>query len=611
MMSLLFLPSIVWAIECKEPLVCTLKASEVCKKQDLKLFGKDECVECGCPKDKAGNQGSEEIAEDGETACCFKNRAWDGEEYRGENAKLCGCPKDEEGNQGTLMEGSEVCCFNGNTWNSHAKNYPNSLFSIEKCGCPKGGYKKEDDSQEKICCKDGKKWDVVEEEYKGFDLACGCADEWKKQIDGIELCCTNELPARSPVCPPEKGVPMIRDTLEGICGCGCKTDSDCNTDIWYQFWRKKRVCSLYPDYQCIRNFGCYEFDDLTIVLEERDGLELQPKHLPALAAKLKSKMKLETGEHVKLVINSYSCPKVGLGVRGFVNGGDSETIVIDINHCCEISDGEWTCEGTIVHENEHRQDNYKQPVWYKDLKSKIAQAFANNLTEINAHAKGDINDLIQSYRSCFPESNNFQNVCDDFWAIWPSDKYFLCQKCKTLVPDYLKDFNNSKYAKKYRDDPDYFDPDGGCKGRSYNTCQCRGIRLEVERKYVNSDFARNVYITAQAFRVAACGSAAEEATREDLRNVIEALAECKDWEKPPREDLTDLPMLLAQLYKEKNELCMPAAEIAQNANIAKGLEGLQTCSVIHDFLQANANANLNNLPTTCEDKCEEVTLTSD
>ena len=54
---------------------------------------------------------------------------------------------------------------------------------------------------------------------------------------------------------------------------------------------------------------------------------------------------------------------------------------------------------------------------------------------------------------------------------------------------------------------------------------------------------------------------------------------------------------------------MSAEEIAKNANIAKGLEGLETCSVIHDFLQANANADLNNLPTTCE--CEKVTLTSD
>ena len=102
-------------------------------------------------------------------------------------------------------------------------------------------------------------------------------------------------------------------------------------------------------------------------------------------------------------------------------------------------------------------------------------------------------------------------------------------------------------------------------------------------------------------------------TMKDLRKIIEALAECKGWKRPPREDLTDLPMLLAQLYKEKNELCMPATEIAKNANIAKGLldGGLQTCSIIHDFLQANANADLNNLPTTCEEKCEKVTLTSD
>ena len=568
----LLLPSIVWANECKEPLVCTLKASEVCKKQDLKLFGKDECVECGCP------EGGENKGTETDPICCDQysnlyNIVSKGYSKTDYNPEKCGCPKDKAGNQGTAItkDDKTTCCFNNHDWNPYEQKYS---------------------------------WEKLQ--------VCGCPSEWKRQINGKELCCRNEVSE----CPPEKGVPIVLDEATAYCGCGCRTDDDCNTDHnWLNefFFGKKRrrICSLSPDWQCIKNLTCYQFDNLTIELDGGEGDELQPKDLPALAAKLKSKMELDSDEHVKLVINSYSCSKIGSTVVGYSRQGDSTTIFIDIKHCCEISDGEWTCEGTIVHENEHRQDNYKQPVWYKDLKSKIAQAFANNLTEINAHAKGDINDLIQSYRSCFPESNNFQNVCDDFWAIWPSDKYFLCQKCKTLVPDYLKDFNNSKYAKKYRDDPDYFDPDGGCKGRSYNTCQCRGIRLEVERKYVNSDFARNVYITAQAFRVAACGSAAEEATREDLRNVIEALAECKDWEKPPREDLTDLPMLLAQLYKEKNELCMPAAEIAQNANIAKGLEGLQTCSVIHDFLQANANANLNNLPTTCEDKCEEVTLTSD
>lgn len=539
------------AIECPKPLVCVKMESQVCREQDMVHLGDDECVECGCP------DGGEEKNRNGEVYCCkdyklFQNNLG---EYLGQFPSICGCP-----------EGGE----------------------------PRGY----------LCCKNNKAWDSKKHKYEEVFPAslryCGCPEEYKKQLDGKELCCTNEIPERSPVCPPEKGVPF---SVDGICGCGCETDDDCNTDReWYQFLKDRRKCAL-PDHKCIKKLSCHQFDNLTIELEEREGDELKPERLPALAAKLKSKMGLDVDEHVKLVIESRMC---GYSM-GFSPANDPTTIYVNINHCCEISEGEWTCEGTVLHENEHRQDNYKQPVWYKNLKSTIAKAFADNLTEINAHAKGDIKDMTQRYKICYPVSNNFQNVCK---VNSQSDQ---CKKCaKQYVPAYLKDFDNPEYAKKYHDDPDYFDPDGGCKGQSYNTCPCRGIRLEWERKYINSEFAKEVYIAGQAVRNATkCGDSREDATKEDLRKVIEALAECKGWEKPPREDLTDLPKLMAQLYKEKNELCMSAEEIAQNANIAKGLEGLETCSIIHDFLQVNANADLNNLPTTCEEKCEKVTLTSE
>ena len=84
----LSIPSLVWAIECNSPKICTLKASDVCTNKKLKLLGTDECVECVCP------DGGEEKIVDGKSYCCKDNFKWDDEEnkYNSPAARICGCP---------------------------------------------------------------------------------------------------------------------------------------------------------------------------------------------------------------------------------------------------------------------------------------------------------------------------------------------------------------------------------------------------------------------------------------------------------------------------------------------------------------------------------------
>ena len=216
------IPSLVWAIECNSPKVCTLKASDVCTNKKLKLLGTDECVECVCPDGQTevsdGTCCENEVAQEiygGKKICCSSGEVViENEDRTGEicctsnfvmtgkdGKQVCDCPEDWDGNKGTLIikDGKQACCFDYMGWSDFAKEY---VYENELCGCPidkdgnqgntvtKGGLKH--------CCFNNKSWNSLESLYNGeFYEFCGCPiDEDGNQgspvtKDGWTHCCFN------------------------------------------------------------------------------------------------------------------------------------------------------------------------------------------------------------------------------------------------------------------------------------------------------------------------------------------------------------------------------------------------------------------------------------
>ncbi len=230
-LTVLILASVsAYADECTDPKVCTLWAHEMCT-LNQKFLGEDECLKCGCPKDKDDNQGTVSTKDD-QTACCFNNMAWDSyaQIYREENVAVCGCPKDKDDNQGavTTQDGQTACCFNNKSWDKYVQAYTEENAKV--CGCPKD----KDGNQgtpitkegQTACCFNNKSWDKYVQTYREENAeVCGCP----KDKDGNQGTSTTK-DGQTECCFNNKAWSFVNQTYstENAEVCGCPKDKDDN-----------------------------------------------------------------------------------------------------------------------------------------------------------------------------------------------------------------------------------------------------------------------------------------------------------------------------------------------------------------------------------------------
>ena len=212
----LSIPSLVWAVECNSPKICTLKASEVCANQKLKLLGEDECIECNCP------EGDEEKIVDGESDCCKNNFRWDDsvKKYILPAPYICGCP---DGGVLKEIDNDFFCCKGTMVLLGTGYDINDPLI----CGCPSG----QERTSMNDCCNSSK---IIEE---GTRKTC-CEHSVATKADGKKVCCASGQEAIKPKGSSDEICCNADKVVEADTGKIC-----CENDVIVKSDGKKECCA--------------------------------------------------------------------------------------------------------------------------------------------------------------------------------------------------------------------------------------------------------------------------------------------------------------------------------------------------------------------------------
>lgn len=644
---------------CPEPKTCTLWESEACYRKQGQFIGDDVCLECSCP-----DGGETKILMDEKsglsltTLCCKGLDEYDSEAKAYRPSTNCGCSESETFH---IYNGESYCC---NDAGYGRKGYSSEIkFRPEACGCPRfygeevlykdgrccgdvgAGFssiheiyihdvkccpQKDDETVEMInglCCVEGKAYDTESQDYTTDVTDCGCPENKKYRLlklrnettsdyrrenyldseyniveaeeqgccfdtlhkwHDIDICCKSV-----PVCTPEEGVVIPWDWYKGECACGCLMDKDCNmneTGIELEPNETKPYRICYKN-KCVNDKeGCFEVDGIKI---EYDSVtQIKEEDLQAYIERIKSELKVSPEDTFTIKFTMMSCT-----IFGFVSGSDTQTIKINSTKCCWLPNGALSCEGTILHENKHRINALKQIKWNSEFKTQLARAYQDILDEIDAHAVGDINRLKNYYETCYPDYGGMiHDVCLD-------DKDGeVCALCRRFyIPSYIADYFNKEMAEKYYLNKEIFD-----------SCE---ERKKIEMNFLNSEFCRTEYIEKQAKNISCIPDDRIDNQEEFYQDIRDAMDACNIV--PPEElDLTDLPVLIAELYQKNGSLCITPEEFASSKNMNLGLIKLSECEIMYNILASNSGvSDWKEIAQACrnEQSCvkgEEITFTS-
>ena len=537
----LSIPSLVWAIECNSPKICTLKASDVCTNKKLKLLGTDECVECVCP------DGQTEVS-DG--TCCKHSVA-----TKANGEKIC-CSSDQEVVKETVTS-DEICCRNDKVYDSTE----NKVLSFsDETAFLKGNYLQPKD---RLCCKEGT---VIE--YETYDEDRG--------REKIKQCCLFFVNSGDP------NLPMI--SINGVCRHGCLNNWDCNLN-----WAEGDVIHYcQSDHTCSPKI---EFDISGIEVEINDfaGGKFTREKAEALVKKIREDLLASTGnDKVKIVFSGEFVDPYLSKAYGYSTSDDKLTIHIDTGFCAEKSGGEFECQATIVHENVHRVDRLVQPKW-REAHRVITDLYQSCLTEIHAQARGALTKVRAGFESCYRyKDGRIWPVCAPLKDFDPAD----CTRCKGIFTafdwgeKYAGKYMNYGDAKKYYTDPAWSQDNN-----------CNGLQGQLEEDFTNSPYAERVYWSERREEAKAILDQVTPTVLNAVHKVKEASSLDQGlfgmisrtgllWDSTSPNLVSDI----ARLYSEHATLCMSPDRFMNHPALKFGFESISNIPEFeqaYDFIQSN------------------------
>ncbi len=367
LLTFVLFPSLAQAIECESPQICTLKASEVCTQHNLKLFGDDECIECGCPD---GGEVKEQI-------CCKNGYAWDEKaKSYSESEEACGCPngqeKDDEGaccaKDKMLVDGGKKCCNEDEEVAAGVCCKKNKVITEpdgtklcclddeeilkgscclktdivwlngdeQVCGCPDGQHAsefKQNDKEIKRCCPNGK---------NALDGSGDCCTDDKKYLatdnkkiyfndeyefltgkylhprDNYYLCCDGDIYDYKTYVDG-KGLTDIKQccnngytgwcpsgvvvSLNQQCSCGCNNNFDCNQNIFGLPRKTNIIHRCQADHTC-EDALSFDISGIKVEIQDFEGGKITRNKVERMVQKIRQDLLASTGnDQVKIIFS--------------------------------------------------------------------------------------------------------------------------------------------------------------------------------------------------------------------------------------------------------------------------------------------------------------------
>ena len=661
-------PLVGYAIECVAPMVCTQKASEMCSGKNLKLLGTDECLECGCPSGQElvsdgsccplGNVHTEtatgqKVCDDGcpegeemddNGICCPSGRMLKingtkkccGDDERsvasgGDSSKSVCCSTskiyEEEGLEKCCetnlitFQGQKICCQTG----EHGSKYTVNKMLHIKC-CPDG--QEALDGSGDCCRSTAYAYPATYREKLTSSIQPWKTGWYLQPKEDYYYCCDGELVFYTTLVSGT-GTKVIRQccrngatttrcasgerggviSLNGLCQCGCQNNYDCN------LYNQKDDVIYYcqADHTCAKSFS-FDISGTEVEIQDFEGGELTRGKIERLVENVREDLLASTGyDKVKIILtgtladNMLDYERDGRYVlnNGFSSNGEKMKIVIRSGYCTETISG-FQCQATIVHENVHRVDKVKQPMWYVDKKPVTSQ-YQSCLTEINAQATGALKALRSVYENCYRYQNGQAYSTCAPSMVFDKQACKRCQEASRINEDYAEKYMTYEWAEKYFSNP------------SWSQFDCNGLKAQLEEDFANSSYAERSYfgprrnklkkiLTSIPFFVRTMVSKFKNASYLDqgLFGMISRTGFL--WNSNPSPNSVSG---IAELYaKNANPpLCMSSSRFANHPKIKLGAEfdDINELEEAYAFVLANPECGANFDGNSCQKKLDCVT----